>query len=285
MGQADWQAYRGERIGLLAERGALRLHQVLPKAASGAPVLVFSSMGAENHRPEFLHSLFALRRPILLAVDRGAAWYAEPALAADLREVVGAALADLGAAEADAIGFSMGAYGALSQAGALPLRHVLALSPRFAADPGLIPDTRARPGLAALTGRMAFPTVAAGLGRAASAVIVHGQGQRDAAQAAAFHRAAAGPRVLHRLLPLCGHYTPRRLKMLGLFAPLVAAALDGDRARAAFLLALAGGAVEGSLAAAAGRGLTRLAEAGDRALLGWTGRAIGRDLREERDGT
>ena len=133
----------------------------------------------------------------------------------------------------DTLGFSMGAYPAIAFAERVPVRHAVALSPRFSPDPAIVPDPRDRPGIARLSGKLALPTLAPGLARLQGGIILHGMRGPDLRQ---FRHIHAPTQVDHWLLPHAGHFVVEWLRRHDRMEAVILAGLQGDRAASTRLL-------------------------------------------------
>lgn len=213
----------------------LRVLRGTPSGPARGPLLVvFNSLLRRGVGPEFIGLAAKSGRPALFVLDHHSTWYASQERVTLVSRQVRAEMDRLGATDIDTLGFSMGAYAALAYGAVLPVRHAVALSPRYSPDPAIVKDPRDRAVLRKLSGNFALPTVVDGMAKAQGGLILHGMRGPDHVQ----YRHMRAPRQFdHWLMPLADHFVARWLRNRSLLEPIVLAALEGDRDTPSRLLA------------------------------------------------
>jgi len=207
----------------------------------GGPLTVVFAGGGDQARSgdrvEFVNMMARLGRPTMFIADRNRTWYARGDLHTRVIDHIRREMDRLGCAEIDTLGNSMGAFGALAFAEALPVRHALAFVPRFSPDPELIPDRRIIKHTMSLRGSLPFRTAEPGYRAAGSAMVVHGVFGPDLRHARAYDICAEGD---HWVVPVDSHEVGAHLRKDGLLWPVVSGALTGDKPAAQAALQKAG---------------------------------------------
>jgi hypothetical protein len=206
-----------------------------PRSASGPLVVCFSSAGnpVRRSRVEFGDLVASTGRPALFICDLETKFFSAPGLADRIAEMVRAEMLRTRSERAVTLGFSRGGFGAIAFAERFPVQLAIALAPRWSPDPDIVPDPRTTD----TQWPLPFSTLAAGLAAVPQAFVLHGMIGPDRRQLRHFPRR---PGLEHWLLPHADHVVSTELRRLGLFAPVVQAALSEDISRAGALLRAAG---------------------------------------------
>ncbi len=197
-------------------------------------VLSFASIGHDATRmpsPEFVRAASVQNRTALFVLDRSRSWASAPGFAGSLIEAVAKLRARQTIENTLAIGTSMGAFAALRAGEILPLTAILAIGPQH--RPAAAEETRWRDWTASLPA-----TLTAALPQGPQITLLHGL-LDDSTQARAFPQARGCDHVLfadQTHSSLAPH-----LKLRGVMAGLIEAALARDRRRLLRILQSAGG--------------------------------------------
>lgn len=233
---------RTEGMELLVEKGPIRA--VYAEGQGTDLVISFSSTGqrrGEMPPPEFISTAIGNhKRHALFVTDFSRSWANAPEFGAALQAAVERVRARHEIARITTLGLSMGGFSALSAQAILPLDAIVAISPQYSILKRHIgPETRWLYWRKRIARPLAFPVAPLPGRRSTTRVfLLHGMVD-DAAHALAF---APSRGVDHFLFPERTHSDlGRHLKSTGQLAPLIDAAIEGDRRAVVRAVRRAGG--------------------------------------------
>lgn len=166
---------------------------------------------------------------VLFISDMKRSWYSRKGLVALTTKTVEDFCQGHDIEHIDAIGNSMGGYGAIRFSSELPIRRVAAFAPQVSMDLSVINEKRWQ-GYRQFFGEELLPSLAEPILKSDAQIFVTFGGgvKTELAQAALLPDA---PHLHVKLLPYCHHNVVKDLKAAGMVTPLVNAKLAGDSQR------------------------------------------------------
>ena len=213
----DWAPYEGERLTIsvcgLGDQETYRQEEEFPG-----------------------HATWGGAQPAVFVIDKARSWFNAPGLLDRTVEIITALRDRIGASRMDAIGNSMGGFGAMALSTRLPVTACLAFNPQFTIDDRLLPDQRWREykrNVSSFVVRSAAECVSPGT----RYTIAHGGRGRDRRH---YLRFPTGANIRHFIVPFHTHSLAVKMKLAGLLTPFVVGALDGDDAAVDAIMARMG---------------------------------------------
>lgn len=232
---------RTEGMELLVEEGPIRA--VYAEGQGTDLVISFSSIGRHSRDPaqvEFIGSAIGTnRRHALFVTDENRSWANAPEFVTALTRALEILRARCEIERIAAIGYSMGGFCALAAQTFIPINVIIAIAPQYSIMPRHVSDLRWRKFARRIERPFAFPVAPLLRGKNRPRVILLHAMKDDLVQASAF---AEGPRIFNFLFPEQEHAgLAQYLKSTGQLAPLIDAAIEGDRRAVVRAVRRAGG--------------------------------------------
>ncbi len=191
-------------------------------------IVVFTSLNgnyaARGGQSEFIgNATKGGTRACIFVTDKTQSWYQTPGLADRIVEVVRARLSEWGVERSMAVGYSMGAYGAMRLAKRIGVNSVLAFGPQYHPSFDLVPgDPRWIVEREAIGAHTLGP-VTEEVGEDVAYYLLHGRQGCDILHWSLFPQA---PNIRHFIVPFVGHAVTQKLKAEGALPVLFEAAFE-----------------------------------------------------------
>ncbi|WJS83688.1 hypothetical protein [Paracoccus sp. TOH] len=222
--QNDFHAFNIEPI--VDEPKLTILRGVPANPAPGPMVVSFGSWGPKGRPPEFRHALAAMRRKTLFVLEHDFGYYSRPQRVDRIFPIIAEEMDRQKTEVVDTMGFSIGAFGAISWAAILPVRHTMAFAPRWSPDPAIVRDPRIRAEMVENSGGLRFPTAKKGLEKIRGGMILHGLNGPDRLHIPYFLRTF---HLDHWVAPQGDQFMPAWLRKRHMLIPVIRAVLNGER--------------------------------------------------------
>ncbi|QHQ36530.1 alpha/beta fold hydrolase [Algicella marina] len=214
------------RTECLFEDGTLYI-SAIPGTGTEA-VVVFTSLNgnyaARGGQSEFIGTASkGGERACIFVTDKTQSWYQTKGLAEKVVEVVRGQLDAWGSQRVLAVGYSMGAYGAMRLAKRLGVHSVLAFGPQYHPDPELVPGDPRWPEERGAIAEFTLGPVGEEMSDDIAYYVLHG---RQGCDILHWSRFPQGPNIRHFIVPMIGHAVTPKLKEAGALPALFDAAFE-----------------------------------------------------------
>ncbi|MEO0913003.1 MAG: hypothetical protein AAFY59_08435 [Pseudomonadota bacterium] len=193
-------------------------------------IVVFTSLhgnyAARGGQSEFIGTASnGGARHCIFITDKTQSWYQVPGIAERIVEVTRGALAEWGIERSMAVGYSMGAYGAMRLAGRLGVNSVLAFGPQYHPSFDLVPGDPRWPEERGAIGAFTLGPLDEEIDADIAYYVLHG---RQGCDILHWSRFPQGENIRHFLVPWVGHQVTQRIKDVGGLPTLFETAFAND---------------------------------------------------------